>query len=69
MQKYGGREGHGIFGDCQMLRPSCSIDACWGVMGINATSSVVRDGEERDTHSTLRQVDFTKWTLEVHFKF
>lgn len=65
IQKHRGSEGHGIFGDCQKLRHGCSVDACWGVMGIEATSLVVRGGEERDTHSMLRQVDFIKSVLEV----
>lgn len=69
IENYRGRKGHGILGDCQILRHSCIRYAFWGVMGINAASLVVKNGVERDTYSTLRQVDFIKWTPEMHLKF
>lgn len=61
-----GREGHGIFGDCQILKPCYKVDACWWVMGIDATGLLVRVGAQRDTNFMPRQVDFIKWTLEFH---
>ena len=51
--KHRGRQGHGLFGDCQILSPVCDVAANWGVPGMEAEYQF--GGVERETHSMPRQ--------------
>ena len=51
IQKHRGRKGHDIFGDCQILRPVCDVEAYWGVMGIEADYKFGSQGWGRKGHT------------------